>query len=196
MAAERDLSRATITAWIDAIRIRFRVEIPEIAKRAKVAASTIYRWFDESHQFNASLTSLSKISTAFGVPLPGSEPVVQGFQEGDAQRILDDLPAALKAENDNQGVWRLATRALELAGYLPGDMLLVDMTVPPRTGDVVCAQVYNLDRGTAETRIRVYEAPFLTTRTMDPTAADRPLYVDNERVRIAGTVVRSLRVRA
>ena len=69
-------------------------------------------------------------------------------------------------------------------------------TVPPRSGDVVAAQVYNLERGTAETKLRVYEAPFLTTRTMDPASTDRPLFVDNERVHVAGTVVRSLRVRA
>lgn len=195
IVSERDQDRATIIAWLDAIRARFRVEVPEIARRAKVSASTIYRWYDVGHPFSPSLTSIRKIAQAFDVPMPEAETArPRGFEEGDAQPVIEQIKEILAG--DNQGVWRLTTRALELAGYLPGDMLLVDMTVTPRAGDVVAAQVYNLERGTAETKLRVYEAPFLTTRTMDPAAVERPLFVDNERVHIAGTVVRSLRVRS
>jgi transcriptional regulator with XRE-family HTH domain len=36
--------------------------------------------------------------------------------------------------------WQLRTRALELAGYLPGDIVVVDRNLEPRPGDVVVAQ--------------------------------------------------------
>lgn len=188
------IDRDSIHGWIDRIRAQYRIEVPDIAKKAKVSASTIYRWLDEGYAFNPSMTSLRKIAQAFDVAMPGlgeRDPhFVPGFSEGDVQRLVpgpeihdDELPR-------NQSRWRITSRVLELAGFLPGDDVIVDMSVQPRSGDVVCAQVRDLESGSAKTRLRLYEPPFLTTRTMDPTANERPLYVDNERVYIMGTVIR------
>jgi transcriptional regulator with XRE-family HTH domain len=195
--SDKDDQRKIVQAWIEAIMARQRIEIPSVAGRARVSASTIYRWFDQNYEFNPSLTTLRKIAKAFDVPLPDIDGLKMppGFAETEVEPLgdrdlLQELPAA-----PNQGRWRITTRALELAGYLPGDLVLMDMTVAPRRGDIVCAQVYDL-KGGAETKIRVYQPPFLVTQTMDPRAEDQPLYVDNERVVVVGTVIRSLRVRA
>lgn len=193
-----DLYRDRIRAWLDALLSQHRIEVPELAARAKVAPSTIYRWFDNAYPFEARTSTLRKIAEAFGTRVPSDDDdnSVNGFHDGELQQVFGaDIPPALNADN-NQGVWRIGTRALELAGYLPGDLVLVEIGLQPRAGDVVCCQVYNLERGSAETKLRLFRPPFVITRTMDPMAEEPPQFVDNERVAIAGTVVRSMRVRA
>lgn len=186
---------SAIREWIEEIKTRFRVDIPAIARKSRVSASTIYRWFDDEHPFSPSLTSVRKIAQAFGMPMPDKQEASRGFVRGEAESLLPaELPDELPLM-DGQSAWRIVGRSLELAGVLPGDMLLVDANETPRSGDVVCAQVFNMDRGVAEPKFRVFEPPFLVARTMDPSALDRPLFIDNERVFVAGVVVRSLRLR-
>jgi SOS-response transcriptional repressor LexA len=87
----------------------------------------------------------------------------------------------------------LRSRCLEVAGYVPGDVLMVDMNAKPEQGDVVCAQVY--DRlGRAETVFRIFEDPFLVASSLDGTFF-KPLLIDNERVVVRGVVVASFRDR-
>lgn len=185
-----------VRAWIEGIRSRFHVEVPDIAARAGVAPSTVYRWIDDAGGFSPSLSKIRKIAAAFSVPMPDDDARPPGFAEGEALKIeIDEQPAELRA-GMNQAVWRLNTRALDLLGYLPGDLVLVDLAVTPRAGDVVCAQIYDFQRGTAETKIRAYEPPFLMMRSFEPSLREAPIYVDNERAVIMGVVTRSLRVRA
>jgi hypothetical protein len=70
------------------------------------------------------------------------------------------------------------------------------MAVKPRAGDVVAAHVYNLGRGTAETVLRLYDPPYLVTRSTDDAISLKPLLVDDERVRITATAIGSTRRRA
>ena len=186
-----------LRGWLELISARFRIGIPTIATRSKISPSTLYRWIDEESPVGPSLQNIRKIAATFEMPYPDDNNghALTSFMEGEASVILpEDQPAELKAVA-NQGVWRLNTRALELAGYMPGDFILVDMTATPRNGDVVCAQIYDFQRGSAETKFRIYEPPFLTTRTMDAASSEAPLLVDGERTIVAGVVVRSLRIR-
>ena len=132
-----------------------------------------------------------------------------------AMRALEELDApkagagfseevvALKADEDfgglkagaNQGLWRVWSRALELAGYLPGDAVLVASTVPPIAGDVVCVQIFDDKTGAYRTRLRLYQPPHVVTSTMDRKVQAEPVVVDNDRVWIWGTVIRSVRKR-
>jgi len=197
-SAVAEQSRDRVRAWISEIRQRFRAEIPDIAGRAKVASSTIYRWLDDTHPFNPSLTSLRKIAVAYGVPLPDAKAPAADETSGDVETYAandDQVEPPLKP-TPGQTVFRVRSRALELAGYLPGDAILVDPRTPARSGDAVCAQIQNLETGELENRLRVYEAPYLLTRTMDPQSNDRPIYVDNERAKIIGPIVKAMRVRA
>lgn len=188
--------RRAVRAWIDEIKTRFHVEVPEIARRAGISAGTIYRWFDDDASFTPSRATLRKIASAFGVEMPG-EPSwkPKGFEDAELVAMVgEQIPESLQAAMD-QGVWRMTTRALEMVGIMPGDMLLVDMRETPRTGDVVCAQIYDFQRGTAETKLRLFEPPYLLTATMDHGAREAPIYVDGERAAIRGVVVRTLRER-
>ncbi|MDE2579986.1 MAG: hypothetical protein KGL46_14375, partial [Hyphomicrobiales bacterium] len=92
--------------------------------------------------------------------------------------------------------WRIENRALELAGYIPGDIVLIDQAAAARDGDTVIAQIYDFDIGDARTRIRRYDGVYLTTATMDAALAERPLPVDGERVVIVGRIVRMFRNRS
>jgi SOS-response transcriptional repressor LexA len=87
----------------------------------------------------------------------------------------------------------LRSRSLESAGYMPGDILMVDLNGRPEPGDVVCAQIYDRS-GKAETIFRIYEHPFLVAATLDGRLM-KPHLVDNDRVVIRGVVIASLRER-
>jgi len=87
--------------------------------------------------------------------------------------------------------WVMKSRALEHAGYLPGDILIVDLNAKPQDGDAVCAQIYDRN-GKTETAFRIYEYPFLIAASADPDLR-RPVLVDNERASIRGVVMASIR---
>jgi SOS-response transcriptional repressor LexA len=82
---------------------------------------------------------------------------------------------------------------LQLAGVRAGDVLIVDMSLAPRDGDVVVAQ-QEIGAG-ARTLIRLWQQPNLVAAALDPTAA-RPLAVDGETIRIAGVMTDLLRCRS
>ena len=88
--------------------------------------------------------------------------------------------------------WTIATRAVELEGILPGDVVLLDLNATPKPGDIVCAQVYDWKRMRAETVIRLFDrAPpvdLLIPRSLDP-AFRSTLVVDGERVILKGVML-------
>ncbi|MGH6907913.1 MAG: hypothetical protein ACREDX_08660, partial [Aestuariivirga sp.] len=90
--------------------------------------------------------------------------------------------------------WTLNSRALEGAGYRPGDILLVALDETPAAGDVVCAQIYDWVKAKAETVFRIFQPPYLVAATSDPQLM-RPHLVDDAAVAIKGVVLQSLRGR-
>jgi hypothetical protein len=106
-----------------------------------------------------------------------------------------ELPEAvpLASRMPNAGLWEIRGRALDLAGLLPGDVVAVD---PGRsalkTGDVVCAQIYDWQKGSATTVFRIYEPPYLVALSTDPQHR-KPVLVDGDQVLLKGRVVASFR---
>lgn len=92
----------------------------------------------------------------------------------------------------NRERWTVRTRALDLAGVLPGDVIEFDLGAAPATGEPVVAQVYDDVAGTAETVLRLFHPPFLMVRSSDPAVDPRPLQLDTEgqRVKVVGAFVR------
>lgn len=194
MSAMED--RLAIRGWIEGIEKRFGIGKPEIAARSKVSRGTIYRFFDDAHPFSASLTTINKIAKAFDVALPGAADggAQPSAPYGDIRAMeIEQFPPAALGEHEIP--WIVQTRALELAGYLPGDIIVCNSEIEPRAGDVICAHIFNIPRGVAEYKLRILEQPFLTTRTMDADPSMRPMFVDPERVTILYTVTRLLRLR-
>lgn len=195
--------RSIIKTWLETVMRKHNVTARQIAVQSGgMSPSTIYRALEPDGQFVMSTSKLAQIAETFGEEMPdmmGQAHARPGIQPGLSEEMLPysgpALPGSIAAGND-QGMWIIATDALDLEGYLPGDRVVVDMSVRPEPGDVVCAQVYNFQRGTAETVLRIFQPPFLMTRSTSRRAEAKPLYVDNERVVVRGTVVRMIRERA
>lgn len=199
-----DASREAARQWLIEVTQQTGKSLTRIATEAKVAVSTLTRAVnDPEHPHTLSAATISKIAAATGIPAPSflseNKVVRLAFQAPEADpyrfddgRALDPLVRALLAGRNAADAWVLRTRALELAGYMPGDIVAVDMAVTPASGDVVIAQVYDFDRGRADTVWRIYEPPYLVAASMDRSNA-RPLRDDA--VQIKGVVVGLFRPR-
>lgn len=193
-----------VAAWVRDVIRQTGIKATPLAKAAGLAPSTLLRTLDPENPGYLDAASIGKIVKKFGMPPPdlfggasSRTGAPSGFPEPELREL--DAPAQSFAGvslTPNQFVRAVATRALELAGYLPGDLVLIDMALAPGADDVVIAQVYNLERGTAETVLRAYDPPYLVVRTADPRCRAKPLLADGTQVKIMGTVVRALRLRA
>jgi hypothetical protein len=172
-----------------------------IAMDLGIAPSTLTRLLNAPEGSTATLhaRTVRKLEDYSGVQLGGADPsassTFRGFAE-DAVRFdtKDADPAvwaALKALIGGRKAadpWTIRTRALERIGFLPGDVVIVDLGRRPEAGDAVCAQVYDWRRAAAETVMRLYEPPYLVAASLDESLR-RPLVVDNEQVIIKGVVL-------
>jgi hypothetical protein len=178
--------------------------LTRIAKEIKIAPSTLTRPLKEGDDGTSTLhaNTIAKIVAHTGAPAPLDQGSPAPGRRGPAGFSEDAAPftpqandpiksavAALAADPDTVALCTIRTRAVELAGFCPGDVAILDLNGKPQPGDVVCAQVYNWGRMTAETVVRVFEraAPveLLVAKTLDP-ALQQPIVVDGERVIIKG----------
>lgn len=177
----------------------------ELAQRAGLDPSTLSRFLTGGREGHAlRQATIRKIEAASGLTASGevTAPAAQGFAESEAspfevtpQSPFNAIIAALGQGRANIDPWTLQSRALEGAGYRPGDILLVALDEVPATGDVVCAQIYDWTKGRAETVFRIFQPPYLIAATGDPQLM-RPHLVDDGAVTIKGVVLHSIRGRA
>lgn len=191
-----------LRAWIHRVLDQTSWTPHRLAREARVGVATISRALDANSTSTISTRTIEKIVRATGIAAPtgigmgANSAKATGFAEPEAiyvPEMSDELSPLRPAEH--QAVWQIGTRGIELAGYHMGDYVLVDPETSPLVRDVVCVQLYDLQRGTAETVFRVYEPPYVVTETADPTARRKPVAIDNERAAIWGVVVKSLRLR-
>lgn len=197
-------SRSKHLAWVKAIMSYRGWTQTELARAAKLDPSTLSRFFREANP-GAMLQShtIDKISAVGGIPPFQTEPPARprGLGESEAEPyrpgVEDDAAtravAAAKAGRNGLDPWILRSRALENAGYIPGDVLMVDLNAEPHDGDAVCVQVYDAV-GRAETVMRIYEEPYLVAASSDPRLL-RPLHLGKDQVLVRGVVVASIRPR-
>lgn len=106
------------------------------------------------------------------------------------------LSAAFGLNRPGIEAWAVKGTSMDLAGYMDGDIMVVDRNRADRAraGDDVLAQIYDLAAGAARTVFRRYDPPFIyaiSTRQ----AELRPQLVDGQRVVIVGVVTFSWRAR-
>lgn len=192
--------KAAIAQWLQDICDAKRLSPRALALAAKVSPSTIYRALDMDSEFTPTTKTVEKIAARLGVPTPEANSNVststafRGFAEGELSEIVDQKHEGNSTGND-QSWWVLNNDLLELSGLLPGDKIVVDMSIEPVPGDIVCAQIYNFKRGTAETVLRIYEPPYLMTHSLKRLDDVKPLLIDNERVAVMGTMIKMTRER-
>lgn len=175
---------------------------------AGLATTTLTRFMNDPAAPMLGLRSIAKIAHVAGIPAlhvtpappPAAASATPGLADAEAapvdpsstgtDRILDALVGGRSAAIP----WTLSSHVLENAGYLPGDILIVDLNATPQAGDVVCVQIYAWADRTAQTVFRVYDPPYLLSACRDP-ALRRPLLVDNNQIIIKGVVTECLRRR-
>jgi len=143
------------------------------------------------------------LARAGALEAPAARRLVPGFSESDAV-IFEGKPSedhATQAIADAFGgnrpgvdVWTVKSGSMALAGYLPGDFLLVDshQSETCRAGDVVIAQNYDNQTGTAKTVLRRFQPPVLLAASADQDDWNA-LIVDGSNVAIRGRVIASWR---
>lgn len=191
--------------WVRAVMAHLGgLSANELAKRAGFSASTLQRPLnDPSWPHAMSATTLAKIADAAGLK-PMEYPSRGGFGEIEAEPFVfeetdaigqnfDRAVRELTRGRNGRDAWTMRSRALENAGVLPGDVMIVDQNMTAMPKDLVCAQVYDWPRMQAETVFRVYEPPFLLTASSQGTT--RPLMVDGDKIVIRGVVDAVLRRR-
>lgn len=174
-----------------------------IATDIGISPSTLTRLINEPDGGKATLraTTIAKLERYSGLTAPtlempeGSTPVPAGLREDaipfeprDADLTVTAAIKAIIGGRKNIDPWTMRSRALECAGFMPGDIVLVDLSVLPRAGEPACAQVYEWRGGTAETVMRIYEPPYLVAATFDGNLR-KPLLVDDERVIVKGLIL-------
>ncbi len=88
-------------------------------------------------------------------------------------------------------VWQLKTTALDLGGYLPGDIVVVGTGAHPRPRDIVVAQTEVRRREDARTIWRIYAPPVLVPASSDRSILPTPI----DEVIVMGVVLASFRAR-
>lgn len=190
-------------AWLQELVKAVGLKPSQLADKAGVSDSTITRLLNNpEYTGTLSQVTINRIKERFSVHGPGEQAGGRRLSFGlaEAERIDagEEPPAVARIlkemlkERPNFAAWRLKTYALEEAGYLAGDIVIVDPNLQPQAQDVVAAQVYDHKGGGAETIWRIYNPPFLVAATLDRTAF-KPMLVDNDRVVVRGVVVESFR---
>jgi transcriptional regulator with XRE-family HTH domain len=112
---------------------------------------------------------------------PVSE-AASGFGEAEAERYLlepqrHDVDRAIAAFQDGRDIdtWRLRTNALDLSGYLPGDIVVVERKREAGPGDVVVAQTKAKRPADVRTIWRIYAPPVLMPASSDRSLLPTPL---------------------
>lgn len=197
-------SRADLQNWLKSVLEQTKLSPTALASKAGVAQSTITRFLNSPDAPMIGLRTMAKIAHAAGVMPYGPSPAVARtgtFAEPEAVPFrtqtngqLAPILTLLATQHRAVDPWLLQTDALELAGYLRGDVVLVDLNAQPHAGDIVCAQLYRWSEGRADTVFRLFEPPYLVAMTRDPELR-KPALVDNDRVIIKGVVILTLRPR-
>ncbi|MEW6256550.1 MAG: helix-turn-helix transcriptional regulator [Pseudomonadota bacterium] len=196
------------TTWLNSILDVTGWTLTELARRAEVHQTTLTRMVaDPTGKATLSARTVAAIAKATGFePYARANPEARSqlaplgdgeILSADGEILRGDLDAAVRAmvaARNHVFPWRIKTRALETAGYLPGDVAIVDTNALPKRGDAVCAQLYDWPNGRAETVLRLFEPPYLVAATFDG-SLQRPHYVDEEKVVIKGVVTSMIRPR-
>lgn len=158
---------------------------------------------DQARAFASLLdVPLNEVLEKAGLAEPETaQKLMPGFAESDAAPFVGKGPddrrhdtiALAFGQRNGVDVWQVKGRGMDLAGYLPGDFILVDTFASERVkaGDAVIAQVYG--RTTARTVFRRFMPPVLVAASTDPSEAGVHV-VDGENVVIRGKVTASWRL--
>lgn len=193
--ADPDEHREALRQWLtDSLQAR-GITATRAAKENKIATTTLTKFLnDPNYKFTPSLRIVTRLEHYFGNSAPRASggnnamSVVEGLQVEPARmrielrKAIEALIAGRRAE-----VWELHSRSMEIAGYLPGDVVVVDPHEQPIDGDVVAADVFNPATGTRRPVFRRFQKPYLVAASFEPIFA-APMLIDDKLVIVKGVV--------
>lgn len=206
-ATRADLKQAVRSVqrrWLDWVVLKTELSLSVLAVQAGIRDVTLTR-FANDPEYDGALSTMSIAQIKDFTGLPGPEEWLAAGAEGFGEEVAsfqcepESLTAVVISAllRGRPGAYpkKIVTRLLEDAGYREGDIVIIDVNVPPEVGKVVCANIYG--RGGAETVLRVYRKVSGIDILM-PAGNENgePLLVDNDRVKIMGAVTESFRPRS
>lgn len=161
-----DAVRQSQLRWLEGLETSTGDTATQIARSSGLDPSTLTR-FKRSDKGTLSGATISQIASTYNVDadpeVRGSTTLPLGFsEEAEPYKIthdgseIDNAIRALTAGRNNCDPWRLRSHSLEGMGYLPGDIVLVDLAATPKDGDAVLATIIDLDLMTSVSVWRRY----------------------------------------
>lgn len=188
-------------AWLQAVLAALQLSPTGLAKRAGVNPATLTRFLNSPewpHELRPQ--TIRSLETASGMAFGGEERPT-GLRESEASRydaggeeLWDAVIRQTIGCSNGVDPWLLQSSCLEEEGYLPGDILLVDLNATPRAGDIVCVQKYEWSQERPQTLFRLYEPPYVVAAARGP-GLRKPLVVDNDNIFVRGVVIGTVRPR-
>lgn len=183
---------AFMRAWLQQVLKTSGMKPTPFARAAGLSPSTVLRALDPNGLVIMDRASVKKIVTTFGASPPDALAVSQQPEPEDLIEPEGTVSsfAGYKLAS-GQFVRRVGSRALELAGYVPGDVVLFDERIAPRRRDAVAITLNGHRTG-----FRQYDTPFVVTYSLCERDQQKPLLVDNVLTRIIAVAIKSLRERS
>lgn len=187
--------------WLTKLESETSDSASQIARNSGLDPSTLTRFKKPTSTRVLDTLTISQITNAYkvdpptdpnGAPAKGFQDEATPYRSSSSGSEIDIAIRALTAGRNNCDPWTLRTRTLEAAGYLPGDVVLVDLSAQPRDGDAVLAQVYDFERMKAVSVWRKYrqsgDLALLVPASFDPSLGE-PLLVNGKDVSVKGVLL-------
>ncbi len=203
MTKAHDSQIDTYRDWISQLMIQHNIDtVSAFARRAGLTESTLTRLMNSDGPGHMPREgTIGKIERAFHTRRPlmglGENPQEEGDFIDPRQRTdqsRQHLEEIVTGALDGQNAYTVADRALDLAGYMPDDLVLIDEKVRPQPSDIVAIRFRVSQARRGAVTLRIYDQPFLTAHSTDETLR-RPLLIDPARIDILGVVTMALRQR-
>lgn len=200
-----DDTKRDLKNWVRALADHTGLAPSALGKRAGMSGTTVTRFLASDDDSMLSTDKIAMLAKYAGVR-PHEYPNRRGgFSEAEAEpyrepEVLNAIDGSARAIRElcmgrnGRDPWTIRTAVLDLAGILPGDVVIVDLAKQAKSGDLVCAQVYDWRADRAETIMRMYDPPFLVSQS-HTLPSTKPLMVDDDAVVIKGVIDAVIRIR-
>lgn len=141
----------------------------------------------------AGILHLEDVPTTLSHRVGESEAALFALAE-EASKHLSAVAKSLGADRPGVDVWQVSSSSMQLDGYLPGDLMLVDNrpSMRLRAGDAVVAEVCDEQTGSPQIVFRRYEPPALLCRSaLAP--KESTLFLGGRNLTVKGRVIASCR---
>lgn len=200
--------RAAFRRWVESNAERMRLTPTGLAKELGMTVSRLTKFmYDPAYKPTLKPDAVRRLEEHFEEPVPAEtgfpSTLRRGLSEAEAVPYTFDgrdsashlAVLSVVADSNARAPFQIRSRALELRGLAPGDIAIVDLNAAPSDGDVVCAQIYDVRRGTAQTVFRLWHRAgglaVLTAATMDR-SVEKPVVVDDDTVSVRGIVIHTV----